>query len=87
MKISNEYIMREIAGEFVIVAVGQSAMDFNGIITVNDVGRFLLEQMTEEIKVEELVDKLMKEYEVDWETATADVTEFVEKLKNNNIVK
>lgn len=87
MKISNKFVVREIAGEFIIVAVGQSTIDFNGIITVNDVGKFLWEHMQEEFTVEELVDKLMNEYEVDVNTATADVNEFVGRLKNNNILK
>lgn len=43
MKISNEYIIRDIAGEYIIVPVGQVALDFQGLITVNEIGVYIWE--------------------------------------------
>ena len=40
MKISENYIMREIAGEYIVVPTGRAAMDFKGLISLNDVGLF-----------------------------------------------
>lgn len=41
MKISKEFILREIAGEYILVPVGKTALTFNGLVTVNEVGAHL----------------------------------------------
>ena len=45
MKISKEFVLREIAGDYVIVPTGEAAYRFQGLITVNDTGAFLWEQL------------------------------------------
>lgn len=86
MKIAKEFVLREIADEYVIVPVGATAMDFNGIITVNEVGKFLWEQLQEESTEESLVQKILEEYEVDEITAKEDVAEFLKNLKEGGIL-
>ena len=41
MKISKEFILREIAGEYILVPVGKTALTFNGLVTVNEVGALI----------------------------------------------
>lgn len=86
MKISKEFVLREIAGEYVIVPIGRTTLDFNGIITVNDIGKFLWENMQDDFDEETLLAKVLDEYDVDEDTAMADIREFVDKLKENNII-
>lgn len=86
MKIKDGYILREVAGSNIIVAVGDESVNFDGIRTINETGAFLwknLEKGTDEV---ELVSALMEEYEVDEETAKTDVAEFVNLLINNGLI-
>ena len=39
MKASKEFILREIAGEHILVPIGTAAANFNGLISMNEVGR------------------------------------------------
>ena len=41
MKVSNEFILREVAGEYILVPVGAAAVKFNGLITLNEIGAFI----------------------------------------------
>lgn len=41
MKTSNEFIMREIAGEYVLVPIGKRALTFQGLVTMNEVGALI----------------------------------------------
>ena len=81
MKVSEEFIMREIAGEHILVPVGAAAAKFNGLITMNEVGKYIVEQLAEEHTVQELVDKITAEYDVEAQTALTDTEAFLEQLR------
>ena len=55
MKVSKDYILREIAGEFMLVPVGAAAAKFNGLITMNEIGTFIFKQLGEEQTEESLL--------------------------------
>ena len=87
MKIKEGFIIREVAGSFVVVAVGSAAKEFSGIINLNETGAFLWKALEKGATKDELVAKLLAEYEVDEATARADVDAFVQKLQENQLVK
>ena len=87
MKIREGFIIREVAGSFVVVAVGSAAKEFSGIINLNETGAFLWKALEKGATKDELVAKLLAEYEVDEATARADVDAFVQKLQENQLVK
>lgn len=87
MTIKRTFILREIAGDYVIVPVGATALDFNGIITVNETGAFLWGLLADgDFTEDELAEKLFQEFDTDMETAKRDVAEFVDSLKSHNII-
>lgn len=80
MKIKDGFILREIAGSYLVVAVGAAVKQFNGMINLNETGAFLWRILEKGATEEEAVAELLKEYDVDEETAKADVKAFVSKL-------
>lgn len=86
MKIANDFILREIAGEYIIVPTGSTALNFNGLITVNEVGLFLWKKLEQGVTREELLAGVLDEYEIDAETAKKDIDEFLNELKNGGIL-
>ena len=80
MKIKKGFILRKIADTYVIVAVGDAARDFNGMITLNETGAFLWEGICAGDDEQTLVQKLMQNYEIDEQTAKKDVAAFVKKV-------
>lgn len=89
MKIKKGYLVHEVAGNFVVIKIGQEAVNFNGLITLSESAKLLWDLLNREEGAtnSELVSKLLEEYEIDKETATNDVLEFVESLKKNNILE
>lgn len=87
MKIEKEFILREIAGDYVIVPTGKTALDFNGLITVNELGAFIWERLSEDTTVEQIVAAILAEYDVDEATAKADTQEFLELLMDYHILE
>ena len=86
MKIKSGYIMREVSDNYFVVPTGQATVDFNGMITLNETGAFLWKQLVEEKTLDQLAENFMKEYDVDEATAKKDIMEFVEKLKDADLI-
>lgn len=85
MKIKEGFLLRKIAGQNVVLPTGGD-LDLNMMITLNDTGAFLWEQLQEEADEATLVQALLKEYDVTEETAAKAVAAFAEKLKKNNFL-
>lgn len=82
MRASKDFIMREIAGEHILVPVGAAAARFNGLITMNELGRSIFDLLAREQTVEQLVERIVGEYDVSPETAREDTLEFLQQLRD-----
>lgn len=87
MKIKDGFILRKIAGEDIVVPIGNNIADFNGVIRLNESAGFLWRELQEELSKEDLIDKLIKEYEIDTELASSDVEHFINVLVENNALE
>ena len=87
MKTSNEFIMREIAGEYVLVPIGKRTLTFQGLVTMNEVGALIWEMMEKESDIDQIVSGILDEYEVDEQTARKDVLDFIGFLKDCQIIE
>lgn len=85
MKLKDGFILREVAGQAVVVPSGDE-LDLNVMITLNGTGRFLWEKLEQGAEAEELVGALLAEYAVDAATAKAAVEAFVAKLEANGFL-
>lgn len=81
MKRNSNFLLREVADTLVIVPVGEAVTGFPGMMTLNATGAYIWELLETEQTVQSLADGLMQHYDVDRETALADVEKFVEKIK------
>lgn len=86
MHIFPGFLIREIAGENVAIPTGEAAHHLSGLVVINACGRFLFELLQTEQTEEELVRSLMEVYDVDTATARADVAEFLEVLRRNDML-
>lgn len=87
MKIKEGFILREVAGNFIVVAVGSAVKEFNCVITLNDTGAFLWKQLEKGATEEQLLSALLNEYEVEEDIAKKDINAFIEKITNANLLK
>lgn len=86
MKIKKNVILRSIAGEHMLVPVGDTVFRYNGIFMLTDSGKFLWDKIREGADSEGLVKALIEEYEIDEATASEDVSQFLEKLRAFEII-
>ena len=87
MKIRKEFVLREIAGDYIIIPTGKTTLAFKGLITVNEVGAALWKMLQSEKSLDELVKAILDEYDVEERVAREDIQEFLETLGKNGILE
>lgn len=86
MKLKKEFILREIAGEYILVPTGETTLNFNGLITVNELGAFIWNNIEKVNSEENILKLILDEYEVEENIAREDLNEFLNKLKAAEII-
>jgi hypothetical protein len=81
MKLKEGFIQTQMGDEYVIVATGNAAKDFNGIVRGNETMGFIVEQLEKESTYDSLTKALLDNYQVDEATARADILKIVESLR------
>ena len=72
MKLKKDFILREIMGDVVLVPINQSTSQFNGLITVNELGKFIWENLEKVQDENDLLQLILDEYEVERDVAKKD---------------
>ena len=80
MKTKNCFALRQVAGNWVVLPLAESTLDFSGMLTLNESGLMLWHLLEKGSTPEQLAEALVEEYGVDFDRALADVNEYVEKL-------
>lgn len=87
MRVDKEFVLREIAGDYIIIPTGKTVLEFNGLITVNEVGVDIWKMLQEEVTFEDIVKGILAEYDVEEEVAREDIQEFLDTLISGGILK
>lgn len=83
MRIKEEYKVREMAGEHIVVMQGRYGVDMTKVIALNETSRL----QGREFGTDDVRDLLLGEYDVDAETAERDAQAWVARLKTCNLVE
>lgn len=86
MQIKKELIKREIAGDTILVPVGKSVYDSNGLFAMNELAAFLWDRLPEAAGREDLLEAVLAEYEVSPAEAAADIDAFLAQLEKLGII-
>lgn len=87
MKIKKGFLLRKVGTQNVVVAIGAQSRNFNGIIRLNDTGKFLWEKLSKDISEDELAAAMIREYDIDEKTARDDISAFINTLKGANLLE
>ena len=86
MIIKKELIKREIAGDTILVPVGKTVLDSNGLFVLNELGAFIWELIPNVDTEEEICKAVLTEYEAQPQEVVQDVKAFLEKLEQLGII-
>lgn len=86
MKIKLEFVLRDIAGDLLLVPAGKAALDLNGMLTLNEVGAEIWHMLPEVEDEEELIARLLNIYDVEEDVLRKDVADFLDSLRKLGII-
>lgn len=88
MKTKEGFNLRSVCGESIIVAEGRENIDFSNIISMNESSAYLWNNIQQkEFTAEDLAALLVKEYEVDEETALEDARTLAQQWLKAGIIE
>ena len=87
MKIKDGFMLREVAGQWVVVPLAERVVEFNGIMTLSESGALLWKVLEKDVEEEELLQALFSEYSIDEMTAKADVQEYISTLLEKGLIE
>ena len=86
MKLNPNFVLREIAGEAMLVPTGEISAKINGFIALNEVGAIIVRKLAEGCEMSDIVKAVTDEFDVDEETALRDSESFLKGLRENEVV-
>lgn len=86
MKIKEGFELKEIADNYVVIPTQSNVVDFSSMIMLNEVSAFLWLQLLEDKTEQDLLKAVLKEYDVDKETAAEDIKIFIKELAAAGVI-
>lgn len=88
MKYNTEFSVCEVAGQSFLVPTGSKVMDVDKMTDLNETALFIINSLKEkDMSKDELLGKMLEEYDVDRQTAEADLTEFIEMAMSLGVIQ
>lgn len=86
MKVKRDFVLREIAGETLLIPAGKTALDLNGMITLNEVAADIWQMLPEAEDEEAVVQRILADYDAEETQIRRDVADFLGRLRELGIV-
>lgn len=87
MKIRSGFILREVLGSPMVVATGDAARHFHGMIRLNETGGFIWRGLQDGLTEAQIAEKLAETYDVTPEKAAADVAALLSQMAENGFLE
>ena len=86
MRTEKNMILREIAGEYILIPTGSLALKYTGVFAISSLGVSVWKLLEADKTYEQIITDLLEEYEVDRETLECDVREFLDTLREKELL-
>lgn len=81
MRIKNGFVLREVAGQIMVIATGEASKDFHGMIKLNSTGKDIWLGLQDGLSEADIAKRLQEKYDVDAEKAAQDTRAFLEQME------
>ena len=87
MKAKKDFILRNVAGEYMLVPTGDEIKSFNGTLMLNEQAAFVWEKLQSSISRKVLLDDILNEYDTDEKTAAQDLDDLLTSFLDLGIIE
>ena len=86
MQINQNVIHREIAGEHILVPIGETALRCNGVFAITEVGADIWDMLKNGKDIPEITAELLELYDVEEEVLVKDIDDFLKMLRDLELI-
>ena len=86
MKLNGTFALREIAGEILVVPVGNTALSLNGMIVLNAVSKVIWESLEQDADRDEMLKRITEQFDVSEAVAKKDLDAFLKELAEHKLI-
>lgn len=87
MKLSENFVLKTVAGATVVMPVGEAVSKVNGMIKLNPTAKIIWEALEENKDLDGILDEMKKNFkDVDEATLKEDINYFLDKLRKYEIL-
>ena len=82
MRIKDGFVLREVAGQAMVIATGEASDNFHGMVRLNETGKYVWQGITDGLTVEDIAHGLTEVFSVDYKKALDDVVRMIAQMEN-----
>lgn len=86
MEIKKKVVVRTVAGETMLIPVGETTNEYNGLFTLSPTAACAFSVFRNGGDENDALKAILSEYEIDEETARSDLEEFILSLRDFGII-
>lgn len=86
MRLKDGFVLRDVAGQTVVIATGEASEHFHGMVKLNETGKVIWQALADGKGRDAIVDELTKQFEVTAERAGTDVDAFIKQMADNGFL-
>ena len=87
VKLKEGFMLREIAGQWVVIPIGERVVEMSGIISLTETGALIWKELEQNASIDDIIKKIVSEYDIDVETAKANAASFLESIKEKGLIE
>ena len=87
MRIADGFLTRKVGADTVIIAIGERAKTFQGMVKMNETAKDIWNWVKEGLTEEEIAKRLAQEYDVDPETAAKDTAAILDEMEKQGFLE
>lgn len=87
MKRKGDFVLREIAGDNILIPVGETALRLNGMITLDEVGKVIWSALEQENSRDAILRQILDRFDVTEDTAGKDLDEFLSQMEQAGLLE
>jgi len=85
MPINNNFMLKKIGDEYMIIPTSNTNVNFSKIFNINETGAFIFNNLKNNKSKEEIINLMKSEYNAPIDTLSKDYDEFILELKKRGI--
>ena len=81
MRIKKGFVLREVAGQIMVIATGEASKNFHGMIKLNATGKVIWLGLQDGLSEEQIVVRLQEQFDVEADKASQDTRAFMKQME------